>query len=134
ELFESNIAASIGVGVAVVYAMSLGLVEIYSRIRFLADRLREHLSEIDGVTVWDKGVEKCGIVTFSIEGTDAENFQMLMREKNINIGVSKRNCALIDFDDWGVDALIRSPVHYYNTEDEIDFFAKEVRKKAASPD
>ncbi|MYI89472.1 MAG: aminotransferase class V-fold PLP-dependent enzyme [Gammaproteobacteria bacterium] len=134
ELFESNIAARIGLGVAVDYAMSLGLVEIYSRIRFLASRLREQLSEIGGVTVWDKGVEKCGIVTFSIEGTDAENFQMLMREKNINIGVSKRNCALIDFDDWGVDALIRSPVHYYNTEDEIDFFAKEVRKKAASPD
>ena len=134
ELFESNIAARIGLGVAVDYAMSLGLREIYSRIRFLADRLREHLSEIDGVTVWDKGVEKCGIVTFSIEGTDAENFQMLMREKNFNIGVSKRNCALIDFDDWGVDALIRSPVHYYNTEDEIEFFAKEVRKKAASPD
>ncbi len=134
ELFESNIAARIGLGVAAEYAMSLGLTEIYSRIRFLADRLRDLLSDIDGVTVRDKGVEKCGIVTFTIDGTDPERFQMLMREKNINVGVSKRNCALIDFDDWGVEAVVRSPVHYYNTEDEIDFFAKEVRKKAAAPD
>ncbi len=134
ELFESNIAARIGLGVAVDYALSMGLTEIYSRIRFLADRLRDLLSAVDGVTVRDKGAEKCGIVTFSIDGADAERFQMLMRQKNINVGVSKRSCALLDFDDWGVDALIRSPVHYYNTEDEIEFFVREVRKKAAAPD
>ena len=108
--------------------------EIYSRIRFLADRLREKLSEIEGVAVRDKGSEKCGIVTFSIAGTDAENFQTLMRRKNINVGLSKRNCALIDFDEWGIDSVIRSSVHYYNSEDEIDFFVNEVKKKAATPD
>ena len=134
ELFESNIAARIGLGVAVDYALSWGLVEIYSRIRFLADRLREKLSEIEGVAVRDKGSEKCGIVTFTIAGTDAENFQTLMRRKNINVGLSKRNCALIDFDEWGVDSVIRSSVHYYNSEDEIDFFVNEVKKKAATPD
>lgn len=134
ELFESNIAARIGLGVAVDYAMSWGLTEIYSRIRFLADRLREKLSEIDEVTVWDKGAEKCGIVTFSIESIDAQSFQTLMRRKNINVGVSKRNCALLDFDEWGIDAVIRSSVHYYNTEDEIDFFVNEVLKQTATPD
>ncbi len=134
ELFESSIAGRIGLGVAVDYAMELSLTEIYSRIRFLADRLRELLMNIDGVTVRDKGAEKCGIVTFSIDGTDPEQFQLQLRKKNINVGVSKRNCALIDFDDWGVESLVRSPVHYYNTEDEIEFFANEVRKKAANPD
>lgn len=134
ELFESSIAGRIGLGVAVDYAMSWGLTEIYSRIRFLANRLREMLNEIDGVSVRDKGAEKCGIVTLSIKGTDAEDYQAQLRRKNINVGVSKRNCALIDFDDWGVDSIIRASVHYYNTEDEIDFFANEVKKKAAAPD
>ena len=134
ELFESNIAARIGLGVAVEYAMSWGMKEIYSRIRFLAEQLREMLSEIDGVTVRDKGTEKCGIVTFSIDGTEPEKFQMLMRRKNINVGVTKRNSALIDFDEWGVNALVRASVHYCNTEDEINFFVNEVQKKAAAPD
>ncbi len=133
ELFESNIANRIGLGVAVDYAMSWGLAEIYSRIRFLAEQLREMLAQIDGVTVRDKGAEKCGIVTFTIDGVDAEKFQHEMRRKNINVGVSKRNCALIDFDDWGVDSLVRSPVHYYNTEDEVEFFAKQVRRQAVAP-
>ena len=131
EMFESNIAARLGLGAAVDYAMSIGLAEIYSRIRFLADRLRDHLGSIDKVTLRDKGKEKCGIVTFTIDGVDPEEFQQLMRKKNINVGLSKRNCALTDLDEWGVDSLIRSPVHYYNTEDEIDYFAKEVKNTAA---
>ena len=108
-----------------------GLAEIYSRIRFLADKLRELLGEIDGVTLRDKGPEKCGIVTFSIQGVDAAQFQKQMRLKNINVGVSTRNSAVIDLDDWGVGSITRSPVHYYNSEDEIEYFAKEVQKKAA---
>ncbi len=132
EMFESNIAARIGLGAAVDYALDWGLAEIYSRIRFLADRLREQLGLIDGVTLRDKGDEKCGIVTFSLDGVSAEEFQQLMRTKNINVGVSKRNCALIDMDEWGVDSIIRSPVHYYNSEDEIDYFTREVRQLAQS--
>ncbi len=134
EMFESNIAARIGLGAAVDYAMSWGLADIYSRIRFLADRLREQLSLIDGVTLRDKGKEKCGIVTFTLDGFDAEEFQLLMRKKNINVGVSKRNCALTDLDEWGVGSLIRSPVHYYNSDDEIDFFVNEVKNLTESPD
>ena len=130
-MFESSIANRIGLGAAVDYALSWGLPEIYSRIRFLADKLRESLGEIDGVTLRDKGPEKCGIVTFSIEGVDAAKFQKQMRLKNINVGVSMRNGAVIDLDDWGVDSITRSPVHYYNSENEIEFFAKEVQKKAA---
>ena len=132
EMFESNIAARLGLGAAADYAMSWGLSEIYSRIRFLADRLREQLGSINGVTLRDKGKEKCGIVTFTLDGVAAEEFQMLMRKKNINVGVSKRNCALIDFDEWGVDSIIRSPVHYYNSEDEIDYFIKEVKNLRVS--
>lgn len=127
EMFESSIAARIGLGAAAEYAMSWGLADIYSRIRFLADRLREQLSLVDGVTLRDKGKEKCGIVTFTLDGIDAVAFQHQMRKKNINVGISKRNCALTDLDEWGVDSLIRSAVHYYNSDDEIDYFVKEVK-------
>ena len=132
ESFESNIAARIGLGVAVEYAMSWGLTEIYSRVRFLADRLRNLLSDIEAVEIRDKGKEKCGIVTFSIDGVDAGDFQQQMRTKNIKCGVSRRSIAVIDLDDWGVDSLIRAPVHYYNTENEIDYFVRQVRILASA--
>ena len=127
EMFESSIANRIGLGAAVDYALGLGLNEIYSRIRFLADRLREGLVEIEGVTVRDKGVEKCGIVTFTIDGVNPQKFQKDMRKFNINVGLSTRNCALLDLGQWGVESLIRSPVHYFNTEQEIDLFLSQIR-------
>ena len=132
ESFESNIAARIGLGVAVKYAMSWGLADIYSRIRFLADKLRNLLSDIEGVAVRDKGKEKCGIVTFSLDGVDAGDFQQQMRQKNIKCGMSKRSIAVIDLDDWGVDSIIRTPVHYFNTENEINFFVQQVRYLAST--
>ncbi len=127
EMFESSIANRIGLGAAVDYALDVGLSEIYIRVRFLADKLRRGLREINGVTVRDKGLEQCGIVTFTIDGVDPLDFQREMRGYRINVGLSKRNCAMLDLDDWGVDALIRSSVHYFNTEQELDVFLDRVR-------
>lgn len=131
ELFESNIAGRIGLGVAVDYAMSWGLHEIYSRIRFLADKLRGSLADINGVTIRDKGKEKCGIVTFSMKGVDPAEFQQSMRKHNIHVGVSNFQNAPLDMEDWGLQSMTRCPVHYYNTEEEIEFFVKRVREFAS---
>ncbi len=132
EMFESNIANRIGLGVAVEYALSFGLSEIYSRIRFLANHLRELLADIDGITVRDLGEEKCGIVTFTIDSMEAEEFQKKLRKHHFNVGISKRNCALIDFDEWQVDSVVRCSVHYYNTEHEIEMFARLANQAAVA--
>ncbi len=48
-------------------ALGWGLEAIKERVYHLAGRLRQQLSEIDGVQVTDEGREKCGIVTFISE-------------------------------------------------------------------
>ncbi len=132
ETFESSIASQLGLGAAVDYAMEWGLHEIYSRIRFLAEKMRHSLSEIPGVAVRDKGKECCGIVTFSVDGVEASKVQSIMRGKGIQIGICPRPNALLDMDRWGVGAINRSPVHYYNTEEEVEFFIAELQKIAIS--
>ncbi len=132
EQFESSIAGRIGLGVAVDYALSLGLRDIYSRIRLLAEKMRSQLSEIDGVTLRDRGNKCCGIVTFSLDGFDAGHIQKKLRKKGIHVGVSKRSNAVLDMDKWGIDSVVRSPVHYFNTEEEVDYFVHRIRKIASS--
>lgn len=122
ENWEMNIAAKIGMGVAVDYALMIGLDLIEARVQSLAAQFRDMLSEIEGVTVRDRGLKKSGIATFTVEGQEATIIHEKLAEKGINTSVSPRNYAIMDFDARGLDALIRASVHYYNTEDELENF------------
>ncbi len=122
ENWESYIAGRIGLGVAADYALEWGLEAIYERIRLLADRFRAELSQLPGVIVRDLGREQCGIVSFTVEGTDHGRIVQQLSERKINCSVSPRSGTLLDMQGRGIDDLIRAPVHYYNTEDEIDRF------------
>ena len=62
----------LGLGVAIEYALALGLKRIEHRVQGLAALLRERLAEVQGVTVRDLGRVRCGIVTFTYEGHSAE--------------------------------------------------------------
>ena len=53
-----------GFGVAVEYALSVGLDQIWERVQELAAHLRLRLEQVSGVTVTDKGRRLCGIVSF----------------------------------------------------------------------
>jgi cysteine desulfurase/selenocysteine lyase len=55
ETWEGNVAAKIGLGVAVDYALGVGLEAIERRVTELSELLRTRLSEHDGVTVQDHG-------------------------------------------------------------------------------
>jgi selenocysteine lyase/cysteine desulfurase len=55
ENWESNVAGKLGLGVAVDYALGLGLEAIWARIRRQADRLRVRLADVPGVAVRDQG-------------------------------------------------------------------------------
>ena len=53
-----------GFGIAVEYALSVGLDQIWERVQELAAYLRQRLRQVPGVTVIDKGRRLCGIVSF----------------------------------------------------------------------
>ena len=71
ESWESNYAARIGLGVAADYAANVGIDAIELRVSDLAARLRVALSAVSRVTVHDRGVRRCGIVTFTVDGVPA---------------------------------------------------------------
>ncbi len=94
----------------------------------LSSSLRAKLSSIPRVIIRDLGEKKCGIVTFTIEGMDAETISQKLRQKGINTSVSLAEYARIDLEERGLASLVRSSIHYYNTEEEIERFCEEVAK------
>lgn len=120
ELWESNVAARIGLGVAVDYALGWGLESIRERTWGLAEGLRARLSALPGVTVRDLGERRCGIVTFTVEGRSAGAVKQALAGRGVNVSVSTAHSARFDMDARGLGELVRASPHYYNTEAELD--------------
>jgi selenocysteine lyase/cysteine desulfurase len=124
ENWETNYAGKIGLGVAVDYALLWGLDKIRTRVTGLAHDLRAILSDIPGDEVRDLGREKCGIVTFTVDGYAAEEIRHKMAQQKINVSVSTAESTRLDMDQRGLRDVVRASVHYYNSESEIERFSE----------
>jgi cysteine desulfurase/selenocysteine lyase len=122
ENWEANFAGKIGLGVAVDYALSQGLQAIEARVKALGQELRDRLAELRGVTVRDKGRERCGIVTFTAQAMPAAELKSALARRGINVTVSETSGTLLDMRERGLTAMIRASAHYYNSEAELERF------------
>jgi selenocysteine lyase/cysteine desulfurase len=132
ETYEGHVAGKVGLGVAVDYALGLGLSDIATRVQRLASTLRNRLDTVFGVTVHDQGRRRCGLVTFSAEQKRAPEVQAALREHDINVSVSTPHSTRLDAEARRLPALVRSSVHYYNTTGEIDRFVSSLRTVLAA--
>ncbi len=127
ETWETNVAAKIGMGVAADYALGWGLEAIRDRVYGLATTLRRGLAAIPGVTVRDLGRERCGIVTFTMDGVACGTVQQLLAGQRINVTVSRLGSTRLDMTARDLVEVVRASVHYYNGEDEVERFCAAVR-------
>jgi cysteine desulfurase/selenocysteine lyase len=132
ESWEANSATKLGLGAAVEYALGWGLEAIRDRVYSLAAELRERLGALGGVTVHDLGRERCGIVTFAVDGVDADAALQTLRAQRINVSVSPGTYARLDLARRGIESLVRASVHYYNDEAELERLVDAVARLRAS--
>ena len=122
ESFERNLAGQIGLGRAVEYANSLGMIHIAARIQGLAERLVAGLQSLQGVRIHELSEPRSGIVTFSKTGAEAVALQSHLYQRGINTSISKRNNARLDLGRETQGDVIRVSMHYYNSRSEIERF------------
>jgi selenocysteine lyase/cysteine desulfurase len=128
ESWESSVAGRIGLGVAVDYALDLGLDAIQERVGRLAADLRERLRAIPGVTVHDRGPRQSGIVTFSVREREAADVAAALAAERINVSLSGPEGAPYDFERRRIPVLVRASVHYYNTDEELEALCRVVER------
>lgn len=120
--WETNYAGKIGLGVAIDYTLAWGLENIWARISTLASQLRAGLSHIPRVRLHDLGVQKCGIVTFTLDGWPPQDIRRKLTEHKVNVSVSLAEYSRLDMDQRGLASVVRASAHYYNTVEEIEQF------------
>jgi len=90
--------------------------------------LRAELSALADVTVLDRGAVLGATVTFAVAGLPAAEVQRRLAVERINVSVMDAASARLDFDPRGLDEAVRSSVHYYNSDEEIDLLVDAVRR------
>jgi selenocysteine lyase/cysteine desulfurase len=128
ENWETYHAGKIGLGVAVDYALEVGIEDARDRIAGLAARVRAGLAEIDGVTLLDRGVVLAATVTFTVDGVAAADVRDRLAAERVNVSVMEAASAQLDYGVRGIPESVRSSVHYYNSDDEIDRLVAAVRR------
>lgn len=128
ENWETYYAGKVGLGVAVDYALEVGIDAGWQRIQELSSRLREGLRELSNVTVVDRGARLCAIVSFDVDGIAAADVGRLLAGERINVSVTESTPSQIG--QGSFSSHIRSSVHYYNTDEEVDRLVQVVERLA----
>jgi len=130
ENWENDIAAQLGLGAAVDYALGWSLAAIEARVVALAEVPRERLGAIDGVTVTDIGRKRCGIVTFTLAGRAATDVVAALHQRRTNTVTSSPRSTLLDATARRLPEVVRASVHYYDSEEEVARFADAIAELA----
>jgi cysteine desulfurase/selenocysteine lyase len=128
ENWETYYAGKVGLGVAVDYALEIGIDAGWQRIQKLSSRLRGGLSALPNVTVVDRGALLCALVTFDVADLPAADVQRLLADERINVSVTASTPSRIGRGSFS--SHVRSSVHYYNTEEEVDRLIEVVERGA----
>jgi selenocysteine lyase/cysteine desulfurase len=118
ENWETYYAGKVGLGVAVDYALEVGVENGWRRIQELATRLRDGLRGLPGVTLQDRGETLGATVTFDVANRAAPDVQELLARERINVSVTEATPSQIGSASFA--AHVRSSVHYYTSEDEVE--------------
>ena len=143
EQYEVSFCAKAGLGVAVQYALDVGIERAWARTRALASAMREELAKIPKVNVRDVGVAKCGIVTFDVDGVGVAEIRARLRDAGVNVWTSRVcNNTRLEWEARRTEAetsrepglpedVVRASAHYFNKEWEVQRLVDGVREIAA---
>jgi selenocysteine lyase/cysteine desulfurase len=126
EFWECDVAARLGLGVAVRYLLDHGPDEVYAAISANARQLRKTLAQIPEVTVRDLGARHSGIVSFTIDGWIPVDIRDRLLAQDITVTVSHRGSTLLDMSARRLDSVVRASPHCFVSPDELERFTEAV--------
>ena len=132
ELWEADVAARLGLAAAVDYLLDLGVNAVAADVAARAERLRELLRAIPGVTVTDLGRHRSGIVSFNVDGVTPDDVRTALARTQVIVSVSGRTSTLLDMSRRQLDSVVRASPHYFVSDDQLRAAADAVAAVAGS--
>ena len=120
EAGTPGIVQMIGLGVALEYMMSLGMVNIARHEADLRDYARERLDGLNWLQTQGNTADKGAIFSFTLSGAaHAHDISTILDKKGVAVRAGQ-HCAGPLMDHLGLSATCRASFAVYNTTDEVD--------------
>lgn len=127
EAGTANFIGAIGLGEAIRFLSRFDAAEIEAHEAMLRQRAEERLSAIPGLRIYGETADKCGIVSFNIEGAHHYDVGMILDKLGIAVRTG-HHCAEPVMDHFGITGMCRVSLALYNTASEIDALAAGVER------
>ena len=127
EAGTANFIGAIGLGEAIRFLSRFDAAEIEAHETMLRQRAEERLSAIPGLRIYGETADKCGIVSFNIEGAHHYDVGMILDKLGIAVRTG-HHCAEPVMDHFGITGMCRVSLALYNTASEIDALAAGVER------
>ncbi len=118
EHWEHSVAGWLGLGAAVDHALHWGIDRIEATVGERAEQLRSMLAAA-GLTVYDEGSVRCGIVTCASDVVDASELQKVLARQGVNATTTLADSSRWDVERRALPTLLRLSVHYTTTIEEL---------------
>ena len=127
EAGTPNIAGAVGLGAAIEYLSAIGLEAIAAYERDLLTNAMDRVSKISGVELIGTANEKAGALSFIVHNVHPHDLGTFLDSEGIAIRAG-HHCAQPLMSRFGVSAMARASLAFYNTREEIDALAAGIRK------
>jgi cysteine desulfurase/selenocysteine lyase len=129
EAGTAGLAPSVGLGAAADYLQQLGMENVARHEHELLVCGTEALGRIRGVRLIGTAPSKAGVLSFVVDGVDAESVGRMLDEEGIAVRAG-HHCAQPTMARFGVESTVRASLALYNTFDEVEALARAVRRIA----
>jgi cysteine desulfurase/selenocysteine lyase len=127
EAGTPHIAGGIGLGAAIDYLEGIGLEAINAYEQELLAYAMEAVGAIPGVRIFGTAKEKAGVISFSLEGVHPHDIATILDQQGIAIRTG-HHCAQPVMERFGVPAMARASLAFYNTRAEVDALVAGIHK------
>lgn len=128
EAGTPNVAGAVGLAAAIDYLTSVGMSDIGSWEKELADYAEEKLRKLKGVRIFRTSSDaKTGIVSFTVEGMHHHDMAQLLSDDGVCIRVG-HHCTMPLMECLGIEGTARASFYLYNTREDVERFVEALSK------
>jgi len=127
EAGTPNVADVIGFSEAIKYIRSIGMDNISSYEKSLAQYAEQELKKIPGVKIYGNAKHKASVISFIVEDIHPYDMGMIIDKLGVAVRTG-HHCAQPLMNRLGIQGTIRASLAFYNTIEEIDLFIAAINK------